>query len=339
MIRSILVPGVGFLVPTVTAAHDLVLDFANAGQLRHTIVTSDGSAYTATYPDGTVATVASGTERVHTLPAGTDGAVGVTFADGATRSALRLGGGAWTHVDGVPLWTPAGKSWVVAAYDYTGPAGISVIGGKLAGADDSSGNARHASQPDASRRAPWYGADPRARGLPAADVDESSPIGRAGLLTPSFTARRAYIGAGYRDGTQGVFPDHVFLLGGPGSQGTRRILANNGNRNEWQQGGGFTFSSHSRVNGAPSDLSPLPLPLSVLTFDAGTNVTQAYRLGHTTHESNPDRTWQGPQTGYVFTTGAESDADRDRLEGWRAHRDATLLVAGHPYRDTPPMAA
>lgn len=253
-----------------------------------------------------------------------------------------LGACAEKQVRGHGTWTPVGESFTQAV--YRSDAGV-LTAGDVVAADgetvekwqDQSGNGHDALVADTA----WiYDA---ASGLLLSDSTEALTTSKRGLNTPSFTFKRIYMVCRYRTGVETSFDGFYRLIGGPGStnfgqrhcyaeSGTDRVMSTNGRIGDDLRKNGVDVSRTNTSTGPV--LLPLPLSVVVLDTDTGTAgaVTQATGLGHAPTVN--DRSWPGAFGGFVFTDGTESDADRDRVEGFLAHAvgDPSALDAGHPYR-------
>jgi VCBS repeat-containing protein len=237
------------------------------------------------------------------------------------------------------LWTPAeitSAQWI----DLFDSNVVSVVSSALAGCTDKSGNSRNISQSNASLRAAqsgsmffWDGSND----LQTMSVPQSWPAHIFAVLdlTSTLTSTRQIFGrhapgapyapAVYLGGTSNYVPEYFWGNGWAGKYSgavTGRVLL------ECILG---TSQAGFRVNGGSAVLSNHSNTAKTNWTEVGASYTpQAGKFG---------------LGEYIIVNGAVSDADREKIEGYLAHKwDALLgittykdaLPSGHPYKTSPP---
>ena len=239
-------------------------------------------------------------------------------------------------IDVVTLWTPTEIS-TVAWYDA---ADMSTIGFGSQGVnlwEDKGGNGYHATQNTNSDWQPTYTeSDPLANNKPSL----SSPnVTKHGLETPSFTSKRVYAVCYYGDGTTATFLDYSYLLGNILEEITNfrdfRINGNSGNPTWWTSN---DWDETPRVNGGSETNTALPMPLTILEFDHGSDITQETFIGGSNYWTN--RVWRGAYCEFIFTDGTEDLETRQKIEGYLAWKWGlqSKLPSDHPYKNRAPTA-
>ncbi len=224
------------------------------------------------------------------------------------------------------LWSPD-EITTAAWYDASDAATITQAGGKVSEWRDKSGNARHAVQATATRQPNYLSADPMMNDLPS--IGHPGRSGLIGLDLPSFTAGRIYAVTYYKDGVDASFDDYSTLFSGPASNGQYRAM---GDKSTADFIGTFNFNDAGTYkNGAAeSSLNVLPLPASLLVFEASSPRTQIFSIGYNQLASTRD--WQGAYSELIFTDGSEDLATRQKIEGYLAYKWGfdENLPADHP---------
>jgi hypothetical protein len=237
------------------------------------------------------------------------------------------------------LWTPAALGASLALWlDADDASTITLNGGKVSQWNDKSGNARHATQATAANQLEYIASTAVLGGKPSVGATATTGYELVGTITPSFAAREWLFVTAYLNGVTALFPDDfVFptLLSGPNAFGAQRAGMGAPASADW-----FTSSVWAAPpyrNGAETtSTTALPMPATLLRFEGGTTATQTWGIGF--NQATSGRTWRGP-IGEVIAVGATlSTADRQKLEGYLAHKWALTanLPAEHPYKSTPP---
>lgn len=224
------------------------------------------------------------------------------------------------------LWSPD-QIAMAAWYDASDAATISVVADKVTEWRDKSGNVRHAVQTIAAQQPNYLSEDPMMNGLPS--IGNPGGSGSIGLDLPSFSAKRIYAVTYYKDGLDNSFDDYSTLFSGPGDNGQYRAM---GNKSSSDFIGTFNFNNAGTYkNGASnSNLTVLPLPASLLVFEAASPRTQEFSLGYNQLASTRD--WRGAYSELIFTDGSEDLATRQKIEGYLAYKWGfdENLPADHP---------
>lgn len=156
--------------------------------------------------------------------------------------------------------------------------------------------------------------------------------GRMGIICGSFAATQVWVVAAYDTGTTSAFGNYPTL--GIVAETTRLGMGNAG-QPTWYTAVAV-FSSGAATNGAESaTTTALPMPLSILRFDGLTLASGGWRIGH---QLTPGRSWIGPICEMIFLSNATTLSNRQKLEGYLAHKWGTVgsLPNGHPYKGSAP---
>lgn len=237
-------------------------------------------------------------------------------------------------------WTPAALGSALALWlDADDASTITLNGSTVSQWDDKSGNARHVAQATAVKQ-PVY-ANNILNGLSALSFDGSNdslftnaatttlnqPVHRfiaCKFLTKTFNsvvfdsntqAAPFFFYNGESPGGKWVWPG--------GSYGTSDITSNHIHYHLYNN----TDSYYSTDGATPSG------PVS-----AGANTLQGVRIGYLRAEFVNGYAFQGYVYEVLLVQGTLSDTDRQKLEGYLAHKWGLTgnLPSGHPYKLTPP---
>jgi len=251
--------------------------------------------------------------------------------------ALMTGRGVNLDYNGRPLYDLYADqpSWLVAAYDFGILSSLALSNGSVVQADDMSGNGRHGTQPIASRQPPFSASDARAGGLAA--MGGQNAADDVYLMMPAGpTVKRSYLSAGYKNGTEATAGTYNTLIEDlPDTSSVPRFMTHVGTAALFSGG---AYDASPRVNGATAS-TLLPLPLSSITATYPTGNSAGLVIGASSRTAG--RGWPGPIRRFIATLGTETDAERDKVEGFMAWRDGTQadLATGHAYKTEPPLAS
>lgn len=239
---------------------------------------------------------------------------------------------------GDPLtpWSPSDLGSALALWlDADDTATFTLNGSSVVQWNDKSGNSRHASEGTAANQPTYKATDAVLGGKPS--VGAETPIGTIGLRTPSLTARSWFIVAAYGTGVETQFPAspvYPTLLSGPGVNGIERAGMGLAAEAGWFSS---AWAPYPFVNGAATvSLTALPMPMSILNFTGSAAVTQNWNIG--CNFNTPNRSWNGPLGEIVAASDILSTEDRQKLEGYLAHKWGLTanLPAEHPYKNSAP---
>ncbi len=298
--------------------------------------------------DGTYGTLASITRSGYTLRGWYTEAIGGTKVEtstAVTNSADHTLYAQWNAIPAVnagvdqnvrlsipPPWTPA-EIPTIAWYDAADASSITLVDDKVSKWNDKSGNNRHASQGTAANRPAYKAIDPMINNLPS--IGNIAATGQIGLNTPLMFAKSVYVVTYYKDGVDSQFDGYSTLfsglLGVAGEINTADLL----NTVHFNNYGVFK----NGASGWSWTLRVLPMPSSILRVVHYEGSTQVFSLGFDAKKT--DRDWQGNCSEWIFMDGTESDATRQKIEGYLAHKWglAGSLPADHPYKSAAPGGA
>jgi len=262
---------------------------------------------------------------------------GATTASAVTLGSVSLftgtgGDGGGGGGDPQPtLWTPLGiptlQMWFAAEDEA-----ITSSGGKVSEWLDKSGNLRHATQSTAANQPTFFSSDNFGR----KSVGNTTSAGLLGLICPSTTYKEVFLVGYYGTGTESVFSGISTFFAGPGVNNAQRVAGNNA-VNAFLTTSAFTASVFKNAADA-STSAPLPLPPSILRFNAAATVTQQTFLLYSSLSSG--RSFNGAFSEVLFFASDLSATNRQKVEGYLAHKWALAgnLPADHPYKSAAPTA-
>ena len=270
------------------------------------------------------------------IPSGATTASAVTLGSVSLLSGGGSGGGGGDTLDGggggeVSGWTPSGllglQMWYAAE-----DASITSSGGKVSEWRDKSGNNRHATQPTAANQPTYFSPDPFGR----KSVGNTTRMGLLGLICPSTTYKEVFIVGYHGAGTETIFVGFNTFFSGPGLSNARRVMGNS-NQNAFITSSVFAASVFKNA-AETSTSAPLPLPPSILRFNAASAVTQETFLLYSSLAT--DRSFTGGFSEVLFFASDLPTADRQKVEGYLAHKWnlAGNLPGDHPYKSAAPAA-
>jgi hypothetical protein len=260
---------------------------------------------------------------------------GATTASAVQLGSVSLftgdGGGGGGGGGGGVAWTPTGmgglQMWF-AAEDET----ITSSSGKVSEWRDKSGNLLHATQSTAANQPTFFSSDAFGR----KSVGNATSAGLLGLICPSTTYKEVFIVGYYGAGTESVFSGINTFFSGPGTNNAQRVAGNNAT-NAFLTTSAFTSSVFKNASDT-STTAPLPLPPTILRFNATSAVTQQTFLFYSSLSSG--RSFKGAFSEVLFFASNLSATDRQKVEGYLAHKWnlAGNLPADHPYKSAAPTA-
>lgn len=234
------------------------------------------------------------------------------------------------------LWTPA-QMGMAAWYDAAdGATLILSAGGQVDQWSDKSGNGRHLTQSGSLAR-PGYDPNGATGSLPAV-VWQSGSYNEALRCGSPFLWQYAVSVARYGDGVQATWL--TSFAGMFGTDGTFGCIGNTAGTASFVG----SLTNRLRMDGGPEDadghIDPaLPWPTRILAARINAGPTSDnFVLGN--DRSTTGRGWTGPISEVLVFPSTPSDANRERLEGYLAHKWGTVgsLPVGHAYRTSPPLA-
>jgi hypothetical protein len=240
------------------------------------------------------------------------------------------------------LWTPdkLGASlalWLDAADAST----ITLNGSTVSQWNDKSGNARHATQATAASQPTYVSSDALLNSRPTVKV--LADAGLVGLIVPETSYREVFCVGYYGNGIQSLATNTNTLLAGPSGAFNfeRVIVLTNTSELVPYSGMGSNFTGTVYKNGDTVGTSTLlPLPATSMRFrrDSGLNVTQITYLQYS--PLTVGRNFRGGFGEWVFIKSDLSGSDRQKLEGYLAHKWGTTggLAADHPFKTLAPAA-
>ncbi|EKE68694.1 phage head closure protein [Oceanibaculum indicum] len=242
------------------------------------------------------------------------------------------------------LWTPLQQGDLALWLDAADDSAVSVDAGAVSAWADKSGNARHVGEVNASRR-PAYQAAGWPGGLPCIDWDIAANVKRL-FHDPGVAGQdyRINFVVAVWDDPAGTFPTYNALFGGYAQAGLNSgvCLAVASGGTSWFTGGaGAWHAGQTFHNGAAAaDLTAMPLiqsPFIVRADSAAATNAQGVTIGNNRNYISNNYGWRGRVAEVVSVSVAISLADKQRIEGYLAHKWGIALEAGHPYESAPPI--
>lgn len=302
---------------------------------------AQGASAWTTFPDGvSTATTASVT-----------GLTGTTTYEFRVGAVYPAGAGSWSTSASATVvpWTPADLAGVAAWYDAADAGSVTLNGSAVSEWRDRSINNRHVAQPTAAKQ-PTYttsGALQNGRNVLTFDGNQRSLFASSSVLnlTPPFTR---FIAARFEGkANQSVLIDSD-------TTSNQAVFYNGENGSSWVAAQGIApnfanfaygtrdFLDHLHVHVINGASSSWGLDGSAMTgpLNPGPSGMPGIRIGHVRTELHPQYAFQGRIYEIVLVSGIVSDADRQRVEGYLAHKWGLTanLPAGHPYKAAPPTA-
>lgn len=201
-------------------------------------------------------------------------------------------------------------------------------GGKVTTWTDEWG-VRNLSQATASARP----TDGTVNGYPAAVWPDTANdvLLRAGA---AFTPKFWLLVMQHKAGTEATWGTDYPALIGNGATGAQvyRVMGSTSDTDALYSG--TAWADESRINGGALTSTMLPLPLSVVVLESTVDTPATWGVGAGTGASG--RGWHGPIAAAIALGVAPTTTERQKLEGWAAHKWGITLVDGHPYKDTAP---
>lgn len=238
------------------------------------------------------------------------------------------------------LWTPAKLGADLALWlDADDASTITLNGSTVSQWDDKSGNGRHATQATAANQ-PTYNLT-EFNGKPALVWPNVSSAVRMDIQP--FAAQSFFFVVRYHDGTQATwisgFQGLFTLPSSTGSTGSIGLIGKASGGNQWLNSNLFLDGRYN--GGAQVNLNnqvTLPLPNTVLEASAASAQTPIYSWQFGCDRNVTGRSWSGPMAEIIATPTLLSDTDRQKLEGYLAHKWGleANLPADHPYKSAPP---
>jgi hypothetical protein len=146
------------------------------------------------------------------------------------------------------------------------------------------------------------------------------------------------------DDPGGTFPTYNALFGGYAQAGLNSgvCLAGTSGGTGWFTGGaGAWHAGQTFHNGAAvASLTAQPLiqsPFIVRADSAAATNAQGVCIGNNRNYIVNNYGWRGRVAEVVSVSAAISLADKQRIEGYLAHKWGIALEAGHPYEAAPPL--
>jgi SPP1 family predicted phage head-tail adaptor len=293
--------------------------------------------------------VLSGQVAVKRLLAGT--ATGQGDAGGPLVVMQLLGGGIVTAGSLIgslaaagTLWTPALQSDLALWLDAADSGTLTLDAGAVSAWADKSGNARHVGEVTASRR-PSYQPAGWPGGMPCIDWGTAANVKRL-FYDPGVAGDdyRVNFVVAVWDDPGGTFPTYNALFGGYAQAGLNSgvCLAGTSGGTGWFTGGaGAWHAGQTFHNGAAvASLTAQPLiqsPFIVRADSAAATNAQGVCIGNNRNYIVNNYGWRGRVAEVVSVSAAISLADKQRIEGYLAHKWGIALEAGHPYESAPPI--
>jgi titin len=300
---------------------------------------AQGASAWTTFADGVSTTT---TASVTGLTATTtyEFRIGAVYAEGA---------GSWSTSASATVvpWTPANLSGVAAWYDAADAGTVTLNGSTVSEWRDRSGNDRHVAQPTAGKQPTYTTSGSLQNGLNVLTFDgnQRSLFASSSVLslTPPFTR---FIAARF----EGKANSSVLIDSDTTSN--QAVFYNGENGSNWVAAQGIApnfanfaygtrdFLDHQHVHVINGATSSWGLDGSAMTgpLNPGPSGMPGIRIGHVRTELHPQYAFQGRIYEIVLVSGVVSEADRQRVEGYLAHKWGLTanLPAGHPYRAAPP---
>lgn len=235
---------------------------------------------------------------------------------------------------GRKLWTPAALGSLLALWlDVDDSSTITLNGSTVSEWRDKSGNGRHVSQSTAANQ-PTYSATGMV-GKPT--LDWGAAINDRSLFRTGMTGYSPvrYFGVADYDGPD-PYSNYCGLISHTYVGVSDLIITDNGGQNWF---GGLSYF----LNGGA--LSSVALPTISVPFVFATNFAQSANrpdiyIGSDRGFSFSGRGWLGKISEVIAVDILPSTADRQRLEGYLAHKWGLIanLPSDHPFKFTPPIA-
>lgn len=265
---------------------------------------------------------------------------GVTLS-GTLTGALALSGN--LSVGGGNLWTPALQSDLALWLDAADAGTLTLDAGAVSTWADKSGNARHVGEVNASRQ-PTYQAAGWPGGLPCIDWGTAANVKRL-FYDPGVAGEdyRINFVVAVWDDPGSTFPTYNALFGGYAQTGLNSgvCLAGASGGAGWFTGGAGAWHAGQVFHngGLAASLVALPLiqsPFIVRADSAAATNAQGFCIGNNRNYISNNYGWRGRVAEVVSVSTAISLADRQRIEGYLAHKWGIALAAGHPYEAAAP---
>jgi PKD repeat protein len=269
--------------------------------------------------------------------------LGVGTTTNSTRTRTFTGTGSGTPTQLVP-WTPADLPGGPALWlDADAANTVSTSGSSVTEWRDRSGNNRHATQSSSSNRPQLSAASMGGRNSLQFDgSDDRLVFDGAFLANTGYTVASAVARTSSRS-------DNYFL-GGTGTSTNSNLFTG------WRSNSVFTHSQYSNLYdmSVPSYSSPTTQVSVTRSSTAGKDTSINGTVAGSTANSALLSGWSGSAVGransdffagrvgeIVIARSSVSDVDRQRLEGYLAHKWGTTasLPANHPFRDAAPQTA
>ena len=314
-------------------------------------VTTDYVVQYRVSPSGSWTTFADGTSTA--TSATVTGLTAGTTYDVRVAAVNAAGTGAWSATATATtstVWTPADLPGAPAAwFDAADASTITATGGSVSQWSDKSGNGRHAQQATPSAQPTSGTATMGGRNV--------LTFGGTGFLDAAYDAGlNPANGGAFVVGriTGGTNTYRSPLTSRSGGYGGYNLYASQGNLWEyWHGNGGWKVLAGTAVTLHEANL--LAMTWSTTTVEGWRNGTTeaTSAFGMVPNTSRPTRIgggatelagmqygWVGDIAEVVIVGQSVSTADRQRLEGYLAHKWGTtsLLPADHPYKNAPPRA-
>jgi hypothetical protein len=295
-------------------------------QVSWTAPIDDGGAAVTDYvvqyrssPSGTWQTFADGTSAATT--ATVTGLVNGTPYDVRVAALNARGTGAWSGTaSGTPLaasWTPANLGNLSLWLDAADGSTLTLNGSTVSQWRDRSGNNRNWSQPNAGTQPGYAGASLNGR--------------------PTLT----FNGSQWFDGTITYLAGDMFAVtSANGPLSYMGLHTSNASELILTVGGTELFNTTGTeyVNGTETRSITFGQPF--IWGVTGINRNQPRTLGQEHNAMGTTRAWRGSAAELVVTSSALSTLDRQKLEGYLAHKWGlqASLPADHPFKAAPPSA-
>ena len=229
-----------------------------------------------------------------------------------------------THGEFISGWFTDGH------FTLHGPPLVSVV----SQVNDKSGNDLHATRTVEESRPEYLISQINNKAV----VSSPSSNGFIGLDIPSASIKEIYIIAYYKTGTETIFKQHNTLISGSGSSGRPRVMGAQGSRK---------LSTSSRfnddgtfLNGSTTNTDKvLPMPPTLIRFSTDSATTELAGLLYNAGSTSDNRGWKGGFGEFVALSANASTEDREKLEGYLAHKWGLSedLPSDHPYKNEAPQ--
>jgi hypothetical protein len=191
---------------------------------------------------------------------------------------------------------------------------------------DKSGNGKHATQATSSSKPTYSISDSLLKNK--SSVSSSSQNGSIGLDLPSISLQEIFVVAYYKDGSDNSFDNYNTLISGPGSRGLYRIMGNQNTAN-WITSSNFNDDGTFKNGAISSNTTALPMPATLLRFTSSAARTETRGILYNTQHT--DRGWIGGVGEIIGLSATSSTSERQKIEGYLAHKWGLSLASGHPY--------